>query len=146
MLVTAVWAVFSGIILAARIPLLKLYVDEEQAIRAGEMRLFIILATYFLCGYMDTFAYALRSIGYSLLPTVISLVGACGFRLIWVFFVFPIDYFHNIEWLAVSYPISWVMTAGCHLIFFIVLYKKLSFSPDGQEKKINPADNIAKDA
>ena len=146
LLVTLVWAVFSSVILAVRIPLLKLYVSGEEALRAGERRLFIILATYFLCGYMDTFAYALRSIGYSLLPTVISLVGACGFRLIWVFFVFPVDYFHNIEWLAVSYPISWVLTAGCHLAFFAVLYKKLSFSPDGQEKKTIPADNIIKDA
>ncbi len=128
LLVIAVWAALSAVILALRIPLLKLYVKSPEAIAAGETRLIIVLLTYFLCGFMDTFAYALRAIGYSVLPTVISTLGACGFRLVWVFAIFPVPYFHNILWLAASYPISWTLTAGVHLIFFGILFKKLKFA------------------
>lgn len=83
---------------------------------------------------MDTFAYMLRAIGYSVLPMVISGLGACGLRLLWVFLIFPIPYFHNIAWLAASYPISWFITAGVHLIFFAVLFKKLSFTVENKQE------------
>lgn len=125
LLVIGVWAVLSAAILLLRVPLLRLYISSPEAVEAGLQRLTVVLMTYFLCGFMDTFAYSLRAIGYSLLPTIISAVGACGFRLIWVFFIFPIPYFHNLLWLAISYPISWALTAGVQFAVFAVLYKKL---------------------
>ena len=139
-LVSAVWFILSGVILLARIPLLGLYVSDPQAVYWGEQRLVVLLSTYFLCGFMDTFAYALRSIGYSVLPTVISACGACVFRLIWIFFIFPIPYFHNLMWLAISYPVSWVLTAATHLIFFLVLYKKLRFYESPEVCEDNPPE------
>ena len=134
------WFVLSGIILLARTQLLGLYVNSEVEIEAGLTRLIIVLSSYFLCGFMDTFAYSLRAIGYSVLPTVISLIGACGFRIIWMFCIFPIDYFHNIEWIAISYPISWALTAATHLTFFLVLYKKLKFDQSSPEPDQSTAE------
>ena len=135
-LVIMVWAVLSAIILSLGRQLLGLYVSNPESITAGLQRLRVILFTYFLCGIMDTFAYCLRSIGYSLLPTVVSTIGACGFRLIWVFFIFPVPYFNNLLWLAYSYPISWLLTGSVHIILFIVLFKRLKFDeipPDGEQ-------------
>lgn len=126
-LVLAVWFVLSGVILLLDRRLLGLYVKDSDAVKWGRQRLWIILCTYFMCGFMDTFAFALRSIGYSVLPTVISTCGACGFRLIWIFALFPIDYFHNLKWLAISYPISWALTCAVHAVCFFVLFKKLKF-------------------
>lgn len=87
---------------------------------------------------MDTFAYSLRSIGYSVLPTVVSAIGACGFRLLWVFAIFPIPYFHNILWLAISYPISWFLTMGVHFVCFAVLFRKLKFKTEDGDKTEQP--------
>ncbi len=129
-LILIVWAVMSGCILLARKPLLGLYVQNNpDAVSWGEQRMFLVLGFYFMCGFMDTFAYALRSIGYSMLPTVISTVGACGFRILWIFAVFPFPYFHNLMWLMISYALSWLLTAGTHLAFFAVFYSRLNLSP-----------------
>lgn len=126
-LIVIVWAVLSAIILLLARQLLGLYVSTEAATNAGLQRLFAILLTYFLCGFMDTFAYCLRAIGYSLLPAIVSAVGACGFRLIWVFFIFPIPFFNNLLWLALSYPISWVITGTVQAVCFFALYGRLRF-------------------
>ena len=69
-------------------------------------------------------AYSLRGIGYSVLPTIISLIGACGLRIVYIFTLFRLDYFHNIRWLSATYPISWVITMSVHIAFLIPLFKK----------------------
>lgn len=123
-----------GIILLLQNQLLPLYVSTDEAIQAAKMRLIIIATTYFTCGLMDTMAYSLRGIGYSITPTIISLIGACGLRIVWILTVFRIDYFHNIRGLALSYPISWIITLLTHLIVFLVLFSKIKFKSDKLEQ------------
>ncbi|MCH5156261.1 MAG: MATE family efflux transporter [Clostridiales bacterium] len=130
MLVMICWFVPSVFILAFHRGLLGIYVSTEEAINFGADRIFYTVGLYFLCGLMEIFAYSLRAIGYSVLPTVISTLGACGFRLLWIFVIFPINFFHNLTWLAISYPISWTLTALTHAIFFAVLFKRLKFDPN----------------
>ena len=128
MLVMICWFVPSVFLLAFHKQLLGIYVSTEEAINFGSQRIFYTVGLYVLCGLMDIFAYSLRAIGYSMLPTVISTLGACGFRLLWIFLIFPIEFFHNLSWLAISYPISWALTALTHAIFFTVLFKRLKFT------------------
>ena len=112
--------------------LLSIYVSEPEAIDAGYSRLIIICLTYFTCGLMDVMAYATRGIGYSLLPTIVSLCGACGFRVLWIYTVFTMDSMHSLQGLTISYPISWVITFAVHLIVFIVMFtrKKRNYQPE----------------
>lgn len=119
-------------------PLLSIYVSAPEAIEAGYSRLIIICLTYFLCGLMDTMAYAVRGIGYSVFPTVVSLCGACGFRILWIYTIFRIDSMHTLQGLAISYPISWVITFAVHLTLFIVLYimKKRVYDKIEEEQEI----------
>ena len=106
-------------------PLLNLYIDNPLDISYGLQRLRIILLTYFLCGLMDVFALSLRGIGYSFVPTIVSLLGVCGIRLLWIFLIFPLEEFHNLGSLVVSYPISWFITALIQFILLITLKKKV---------------------
>lgn len=116
----------AGVILLFHKPLLKLYVSNDIAITEGTKRLFIISLTYFLCGFMDVGAYALRGIGYSVSPAIISLVGACLLRIVWIYTLWNnIDYLHNLSGLAISYPISWILTLMVHFSLFTILYKRL---------------------
>ncbi len=119
-------------------PLLSIYLDEVEAIEAGYSRLTVICLTYFLCGLMDVMAYAVRGIGYSVLPTIVSLCGACGLRVLWIFTIFKLDAMHSLQGLAISYPISWIITFAVHLTVFIVLYikKKCSCLQIEKEKEI----------
>ena len=103
--------------------LLHLYNSNPEVIEWGMIRLFIMTTFQFLCGIMDSFSGTLRGMGKSLVPAIISLIGACGFRVVWIFTVFKAfpEY-----WVIFSlYPISWLVTALALLIGLIKTYKKL---------------------
>ena len=73
---------------------------------------------------MDVMVGALRGTGYSVLPMLVTLIGVCGLRLLWIATVFRIPQFHTIETIYVSYPISWLLTFCCHLISFLVIFRR----------------------
>ncbi len=99
-------------------PLAAVYAPgEEDVIDFAVRRLACIAAPYFICGIMDTFVGVLRGLGHSVVPMIASLVGACGFRLLWVATIFQTH--RTPEALYISYPISWVLTALFHCIFFL---------------------------
>jgi putative MATE family efflux protein len=107
-------------------PLLKLYISGdhiEEIVGYGLLRLSFICVPYFLCGIMDTMVGVLRGMGYSVMPMLVSLSGACLFRVIWIYTVFHAH--RSLEVLYVSYPISWALTFSVHLICFIVVYRKM---------------------
>lgn len=106
--------------------LLSLYIDSSDPIRydaiaAGIVRLQFVSCAYFLCGIMDVLVGALRGLGRSILPMIVSLMGACVFRLIWIFSIFQIERFHVIETVYISYAISWILTAAAHGLCVIVI-------------------------
>ena len=80
-------ALGAGAVLGGR-SLLHIYSSDPEVIRYGMLRMTIICSTYFLCGIMDCMVGSLRGMGYSVVPMFVSLAGACGFRVIWVFTVF----------------------------------------------------------
>lgn len=103
--------------------LIGVYSSDPEVISFGMLRLSIICTTYFICGWMDTIVGSLRGMGYSVLPMIVSLTGACGLRVLWIFAVFP--HFHTLTVLYLSYPISWIITAVAHIICFYKIQKKL---------------------
>lgn len=106
--------------------LLGIYSDSPEVIAAGMVRLHYISKVYFLCGIMDVLVGALRGIGYSVLPMVVSLLGACGLRLLWIATVFQIPQFHKVEVVYLSYAITWIITAGVHFLCYVIVRKKVT--------------------
>lgn len=90
--------------------LLHIYTSNRQMIEAGMIRLYMLSGIYGVCGIMDCLAANIRGLGWSTLPSVISMVGACGFRLLWIFTLFQLPRFHTTFWLFMTYPVSWVVT------------------------------------
>jgi Na+-driven multidrug efflux pump len=106
-------------------PLLKIYIkDSAEAVMWGATRMSIISTLYFLCGIMEVFAGAIRGLGSSLPPTIVSLLGACAFRVVWILTIFQIPEYHTIECIYISYPISWLLTTTVHAITFVIIYKR----------------------
>ncbi len=103
--------------------LLSIYSSDPEVIAYGMTRLQIIGLTYFTCGIMDTMVGSIRGIGYSVLPMLVSLTGACLFRIIWIFTIFR--WSHTLLTLYISYPASWVLTATAHIVCFFLIRKKL---------------------
>lgn len=109
--------------------LLGIYItDSAEAISYGMIRLTYISLPYFLCGIMDVTTGALRGLGSSLAPMIISVMGICGIRLLWIYTIFQIPAFHNPHTLFVSYSISWIITFIFQLSAFLVLYKRLAIT------------------
>ncbi len=104
--------------------LVGLYNKEPAVIQAGTERLRIICAMYFLCGMMDAIVGTLRGLGYSVMPMIVSLIGACGLRILWICTIFKTEKFHSIEMLYITYPISWFLTLVAHFICFFIVRKK----------------------
>lgn len=107
-------------------PLLGLYTNSAQVVEAGRVRLSIIAIPYALCGMMEVVVGSLRGLGKSVMPMIVSLMGACVFRLVWLATVFQIQQFHTIEVIYISYPISWILTTLVHFICFIIVRRKLA--------------------
>lgn len=104
-------------------PLLSIYIrNNPQAIAFGESRMLITGLPYFLCGIMEVLTGVLRGLGYSTVTAVSSLVGACGFRLIWVNFILPLN--HTIQMLFLCWPLSWVTVIIFHAVTLIFVKKK----------------------
>lgn len=108
--------------------LLGIYSPNPDVIQAGMSRLWIIFTTYYLCGMMDSMANSVRGIGHSLLPVIVTLLGACIFRILWLATVFQISRFHVPATIFISYPISWTLTFVALLISYFILIKKLKDS------------------
>ena len=104
-------------------PLLGIYIsDSQQAIEYGLIRLGYICAVYFICGLMDVSTGALRGMGSSIVPMIISVLGVCGVRLLWIATVF--NAYHTTDCLYLSYGVSWTITFIAQFIAFWMLYKQ----------------------
>lgn len=107
--------------------LLKLYTDETVVVSYGMIRLIIMEMTHFIGGIFDVSVGALRGLGYSALPMLSSIIGVCGFRLLWLYFVFP--RIQTLENIYVMYPITWGISAVVLYIAFVVVYRKMKQRP-----------------
>lgn len=103
-------------------PLLGIYSSSSEVISYGILRLSVVSASYFLCGVMDVMVGSIRGMGYSIMPMLVSLTGACLFRVIWIFTIFKME--HTLFSLYVSYPISWILTITAHVICYLAVRKK----------------------
>ena len=116
---------FAVLFLTCGKTLIGFYTDSPEVVAEGVKRLTIIAGTYMLCGMMDVTSGSMRGLGYSFTPMVVSLIGVCLFRVVWVATVFRIEAYHTVETIYCSYPISWALTFAAHFICFAVARHKV---------------------
>lgn len=105
--------------------LLSMFIkDSPEAIAYGMIRISIVSVTYFLCGMLDVISGALRGLGASSVPMIVSVLGICGLRVGWIYSVFQIPEYHTPECLFFSYPLSWIVTLTVETVMLIFVYKK----------------------
>lgn len=111
-------------------PIANLYIDpadpDKAAVLAAALELMnFMLAVYFMCGLMDTLSGALRGLGYSMIPMVVSIGAICVLRTIWVTLVFPTERFHSLIGIYTIYPISWFLGLSTMAIALLILFKRV---------------------
>lgn len=102
--------------------LLGIYTSDAEVIACGIEIFLYTTVTYFLCGLMDLFPGAMRGMGYSFVPMIISIIGTVGLRIVWIFWVFPNN--RSLDVLFISYPASWILTILMQVICFWFVRKK----------------------
>lgn len=113
--------------------LLKLYTTSPTVIEQGQIRLFYLSMPYVFCGLMDVMVGMLRGIGYSFSTMVMSIVGVCGLRILWVRLAYRLPVFHNISGVYIAYPISWIVTFAAQCVCFAIAMKRVRRRMEAQE-------------
>ena len=103
--------------------LLRIYTSDAAVIQCGMEILLYTAVTYFMCGIMDLFPGALRGMGCSAVPMLLSVIGTVGTRVVWIFMVFP--KYRSLDILFISYPASWLVTIALQVVCYYFVRKKV---------------------
>lgn len=128
-IVTGIGIGMGAIMYLFRYQMLGIYSSDMDVINFGIERLELFCLTYFTCGAMDVMVGQMRGMGYSIVPMIVSLVGVCGIRIVWIFTVFKAS--NSLLTLYMSYPVSWVVTLAVHFSTFLYVYHKVKQRTDG---------------
>lgn len=118
--------------------LLSIYVNEpdpvfhDQVFSAGVLRLEIICTTYFLCGVMEVLSGLMRGMGKPVIPMVVSIIGSCALRIVWIIVICNTIFPGQISYLYIAYPVTWIITSTAHLVCCIKTYKLLLAQRDSR--------------
>lgn len=104
-------------------PILHIYTSDPEVVACGMDILLYTTVTYFLCGLMDLFPGAMRGMGYSFVPMILSIIGTVGTRIVWIYMIFPV--YRSLDLLFVSYPVSWLLTIVMQVICFRFVRKRI---------------------
>lgn len=120
--VTAIGILLGGGAYLCGSTLLSIYTSDPQVIQYGLERMMFVCLPYFLCGIMDTLVGSLRGMGYSIMPMIVSLTGACALRIVWIMTIFQMN--PTLPTLFLSYPVSWFVTALAHFICYLIVHHR----------------------
>ena len=115
--------------------ILKVYTEDPKVIQCGLEILSMTTVTYFLCGIMDLFPGALRGMGRSGVPMILSIIGTVGTRIVRIFMLFPQH--RSLKFLFISYPASWLFTIVMQVICFYFVRKQVHAK--GRERMMREA-------
>lgn len=100
-----------------------LFSDEADVVAIGADRLLLVMPFYFFCSLMDVAASQIRGMGKSFEPMIVSLLGACGIRIFWIYFILPLNKtLTNLYW---AYPVSWAVTFFAQFIMYFILKNQM---------------------
>ena len=103
--------------------LMHIYTKSTKVIECGIDIMLYTTITYFLCGIMDLLPGALRGMGHSTVPMILSVIGTVGTRIVWIYVIFPCH--RSLDFLFISYPVSWLLTIVMQVICFYFVRKKV---------------------
>ena len=115
--------------------IIGIYSTDKTVIAYGMEVLSLTTLTYFLCGYMDCLPGAMRGLGYSSVPMILSIVGTVGSRIFWIYLVFP--HHRTLRFLFVNYPVSWLFTCIMQVICYVIIRKIMAKKQEEQKTDLS---------
>ena len=121
--VTVLGFVAGNLVLLGGNFLVGIYSPDPEVISYGVLRLHALIRVYFICGLRDTMVGSIRGMGFSVMPMIVSTIGACGLRILWIYTIFAA--YPTLEILYLSYPVSWIATTLVHMLCYFYVRKKV---------------------
>ena len=102
--------------------LLKLFTSDSQVIQIGTMMIRFLVPTYFTYIGIEIYSGALRGMGNSFIPMIMTCSGICLLRVTWLIFAVP--KWHMITTVITCYPLTWSVTSVCFILYYQYYVKK----------------------
>lgn len=121
--VVSIGLTLTALVFLFKDPIISIYTSDASVAEYALIKLVYVMLPYLLCGIMEVFAGTMRGLGYAFTPMIVSLLGACGLRVLWIMSAFQIH--KSLQVLYLCYPVSWSITALAHLVCIFFALKKL---------------------
>lgn len=112
--------------------LLSIFNNNPEVIEIGYTRLVIIFIAYIFSMLYEVMSGYLRGFGFSLVPAILTTVGVCVLRIIWINTIFPAN--RTFVTIMTAYPVSLATTALLIFIALIIYRPSKRFANNGKEK------------
>ena len=122
-LIFATWILLGGAILLFGRQLLSIFTSDPEVIKLGILRMNIMMIAYFTCGMMNVYPGLTRAMGYSILPMLCTLVGACLMRIAWLATIFT--WYPTEVMLFVCYPVTWGLAGLGQVCIFLYARRQI---------------------
>lgn len=122
-LIIGTWIVVGGLTMIFSKPLLNIFSSDPEVIRLGIIRMKVLMMAYFTCGIMNVFPGLTRGMGFSILPMLCTLVGACLMRIVWLVTFFA--WYPTVFMLFACYPITWALAGIGQVLSFFYARKRV---------------------
>ena len=111
------------VLMAFQRPLFSIFTDNQAVLDIAVSAFSIMAPFYLLFSFIEIYSCALRGMGDVLIPMIMTMLGVCGFRVVWAIFVVPLN--PSMELISWSYPVSWALTSACFIIYYNYKIKKI---------------------
>ncbi len=107
----------SALLFIFRYQLLMFFTGDAEVVNIGAQFCLVLAPSYFTFVFIEILSGAIRGAGEALQPMLITCIGVCGLRVVWILLVVP--YWHTMQMVAMNYPVSWVITAVIFVIYYL---------------------------
>ena len=128
--------------------LLSIYINggdvavRDMVMQAGITRMSIISTTYFLCGIMEVLSGLMRGMGKPITPMIVSILGSCVLRIVWIAVICNTLFPGQIELLYLAYPVTWIVTNLAHSVCCVATYKQLLRQRNSRNALLGEAERM----
>ena len=117
--------IFSAAFLLFGRTVFRLFVQDAAVLEIAVQMMFYMAPWYWLFVPIEIISGSLRGVGNTLIPTLITAVGICVLRVIWMFAVVP--RWHVIQAITISYPLSWALTSAAFIAYYMRIRRKILY-------------------
>ena len=111
-----------AVLYAFAFPLQNLFCTDPDVVAIGTDMMHFLMPFYFLYIPIEILFSALRGMGDSIIPTLITFFGVCVLRSVWGLFIVPLH--HTVNMVLLGFPVTWIVSTAAFIIYFRIYMRR----------------------